>query len=89
MFIKKLVKTAVPEDGRPPRALVLTKLVERYRFEVDGFLEHIYLFVAKLNQLGDLRLSKTDLLGPWGNHPQGVAYCGVLVLGHIVFIFCF
>ena len=33
-FFKKLVKTAVPEDGRPPRALVLTKLVEETRFEV-------------------------------------------------------
>ena len=28
VFFKKSVKTAVPEDGRPPRALVLTKLVE-------------------------------------------------------------
>ena len=27
-FFKKSVKTAVPDDGRPPRALVLTKLVE-------------------------------------------------------------
>ena len=27
-FFKKSVKTAAPEDGRPPRALVLTKLVE-------------------------------------------------------------
>ena len=27
-FFKESVKTAVPDDGRPPRALVLTKLVE-------------------------------------------------------------
>ena len=27
-FCKKSGKTAVPEDGRPPRALVLTELVE-------------------------------------------------------------
>ena len=31
---KKSVKTAVPNDGRRPRAPVLTKLVEWYRFEV-------------------------------------------------------
>ena len=39
-FFKKSVKTAVPEDGRPPGALVLTKLIEWYRFEVgdDFFL---------------------------------------------------
>ena len=33
-FFKNSVKTAVPDDGRPPGALVLTRLVERYRFEV-------------------------------------------------------
>ena len=27
-FFKKSVKTAVPEAGRPPGALILTKLVE-------------------------------------------------------------
>ena len=27
-FFKKSVKTAVPEDGNPPRAFVLTKLLE-------------------------------------------------------------
>ena len=36
-FSKKTVKTAVPEDGNPPGALVLTKLVEWYRFEVGQF----------------------------------------------------
>ena len=36
-FFKKLVKTAVLDDGRPSGALVLAKLVEWYRFEVgDG-----------------------------------------------------
>ena len=34
VFFKKSVKTAVPEDGNPPGALVLTKLVELYRFGV-------------------------------------------------------
>ena len=34
-FFKKSVKTAVPEDGRPPGALVSTKLVEWYRLEVE------------------------------------------------------
>ena len=29
IFFKKSVKTAVPDDGRPPRALVLTKLVDK------------------------------------------------------------
>ena len=33
-FFKKSAKTAVPDDGNPPGALVLTKLVEWYRFEV-------------------------------------------------------
>ena len=33
-FFEKSVKTAVPEDGNPPGALVLTKLVEWYRFGV-------------------------------------------------------
>ena len=33
-FFKKSVKTAVLDDGRPPRALVLSKLIEWYRFEV-------------------------------------------------------
>ena len=33
-FFKNSVKTAVPEDGNAPGALVLTKLVEWYRFEV-------------------------------------------------------
>ena len=32
--LKKPVKKAVPEDGNPPGALVLMKLVEWYRFEV-------------------------------------------------------
>ena len=34
VFFKKSVKTAVPEDGNPPGALVLTKLVEWSRFGV-------------------------------------------------------
>ena len=33
-FFKKTVKTAVPEDGSPPGALVLAKEVEWYRFGV-------------------------------------------------------
>ena len=33
-FFKKSVKTAVPDVGNRNRALVLTKLVEWYRFEV-------------------------------------------------------
>ena len=36
------VKTAVPEDGMPPGALVLTKLVEWYRFEV-GHKKNVFL----------------------------------------------
>ena len=34
MFFNKSVKTAVPDDGKPPGALVLTKLVEESRLEV-------------------------------------------------------
>ena len=34
IFFKKSVKTAVTDDGNPPGALVLTKLVEWYRFGV-------------------------------------------------------
>ena len=33
-FFKDSVKTAVPGDGKPPGALVLTKLIEWYRFGV-------------------------------------------------------
>ena len=35
---------------RPPRAVVLTKLIEQSLFGLGGFLEHFYFF-AKLNQL--------------------------------------
>ena len=38
---QKSLKTAVPDDGNPTRALVLTKLVEWYRFE----LGHIKVFL--------------------------------------------
>ena len=34
LVFQKSVKTAVPDDGNPPGALVSTKLVEWYRFEV-------------------------------------------------------
>ena len=36
VFFKKSIKTAVPEDGRPPGALVWTKLIETNRFEVGA-----------------------------------------------------
>ena len=49
-FFKKIGQTAVPEDGNPPRALVVTKLVEWYRFEVGHkkvfFVTIIFNFVA-------------------------------------------
>ena len=32
LFLKKSVKMMVPDDGRPPRALTLTKSVEYNRF---------------------------------------------------------
>ena len=34
VIFRKKVKTAVPDDGNPPGALVLTKLVEWHQFEV-------------------------------------------------------
>ena len=46
-FFKKSVKTAVPEDGNPPGALVLTKVVEWYRVglgdEKSFFLFFVFL----------------------------------------------
>ena len=46
-FFKKSVKTAVPDDGNRPGALVLTKLVEWYRF-VGG-----RPFFCKFSQISD------------------------------------
>ena len=41
-LFKKSVKTAVPDAGNPPGALVLTKLAESSRFGVGGFLKHFF-----------------------------------------------
>ena len=35
LYAKKSVEMAVPDEGRPPGALVLTKLIEWYRFGVE------------------------------------------------------
>ena len=47
-FFKKSVKTAVPDDGNPPGALVLTKLVEWHRFGVgDEKLIFVVVFIVR------------------------------------------
>ena len=38
LFFHKIGQNGRPEDGNPPGALVLTKLVEQSRFGLDGFL---------------------------------------------------
>ena len=43
---QKSVKTAVPDAGNPPGALVLTKLVEWYRFEVGHEKLFFVIFVT-------------------------------------------
>ena len=45
-FFKKSVKTAVPDDGNPPRALVLTKLIDYFRFEVGHEKLFVVIFVV-------------------------------------------
>ena len=47
----KSVKTAVPDDGRPPGALVLTKLVGWYRFKVGQKKVKKILFVSDLKPI--------------------------------------
>ena len=50
VFFKQLVKTAVPEDGNPPGALVSTKLVEWYRFgagDEKSFCDLLCIVVGK------------------------------------------
>ena len=51
IFSKTIVKTAVPEDGNPPGALVLTKLVQWYRFEAGDEKSFFVIFLSL-----DLRL---------------------------------
>ena len=46
VFFNKSVKTAVAEDRNPPGALVLTKPVEWYRFEVGHENNCLRLFVV-------------------------------------------
>ena len=48
VFFRKSVKTAVPDDGRPPGTLVLTKLIEETRCEV-GHTSYFFqlLFVVR------------------------------------------
>ena len=41
-----MVETAVPEGGNPPGALVLTKLIEWYRFEVGHEKRFFVIFVT-------------------------------------------
>ena len=45
-FFKKSLKTAVPDDGNPPGALVLTKLTEWHRFEVGREKVFFEIFVT-------------------------------------------
>ena len=45
-FSKKSIKTAVLEDGHPPGALVLTKLIEWYRFGVGDEKSLLAILVA-------------------------------------------
>ena len=54
-FFKKCVKTAVPKDGNHPGALVLTKLVEWYRFGVGDEKSFLWFFV----------LSSERIYGQW------------------------
>ena len=50
-FFKKSVKTAVPEDARLPRALVLTKLIEWYRFGVGDEKSFVCFFCSLDGQM--------------------------------------
>ena len=78
-FFKKSFKTAVLDDGRPPGALVLTKLIEPSR--LDAALKKNVLF-KKQNRNGGLsgngghhRLRHATMLRVHGFEP----ICGVFV----------
>ena len=58
-FFKKSVKTAVPGDRNPPGALVLTKLIEWYRFGI-GDKTHMFVLVFIVRRVCCVLLGSTE-----------------------------
>ena len=84
-FFKKLVKTVALDDGRPPGALVLTKLIEWHRFEVGQKKTFFVTFVTCRSRVickKDASLSstmgaqaKTEVAPPGPKRARSAFFC--------------
>ena len=67
--LQKMVKMAVPDDRNPPGALVLTKLVEWYRFEVGHKKICFVIFVTCHTGVCEKTAAKNMISGRFPRSP--------------------